>query len=85
MTAIPPPQYDHPPSIPVIEKVLSYDAVQAICPKIYGVALMPGQHYNGCGVVIKNVCYIWRVDNDLVRRHERAHCSGWPKDHPGGH
>ena len=30
------------------------------------------------------VCKVWRIDDELVRRHELAHCSGWPADHPGG-
>jgi hypothetical protein len=29
-------------------------------------------------------CWIVRVDDDRVRRHELAHCAGWPADHPGG-
>jgi len=30
------------------------------------------------------VCKVWRIDDELVRRHENAHCNLWPADHPGG-
>lgn len=41
-----------------------------------------------CAVVIPDYCGIW-IRNDLppleydaVLRHEKAHCAGWPGDHP---
>jgi hypothetical protein len=38
----------------------------------------------GCAGVVKGKCYLFRIDNPDVRRHELAHSNGWPKDHPGG-
>ncbi len=32
---LPPPQYDHPPSIPVIEKVLTHAEIQKIMSRPY--------------------------------------------------
>jgi len=86
---LPPPQYDVPPSVPVIEHVLGYDEIVAHC----------GDHM-GCTVPNKGKCEIWVLKAgsmivsksgqvvlpewmaDILRRHELAHCNGWPKDHP---
>lgn len=75
MTLIPPAIYDHTPSIPVIEKVLTHEEVTKQCVNI-GMSTSP-LGWNGCTFIIGGICYIWRVDNDLVRRHEQAHCNGW--------
>ncbi len=83
-TLLPPPQYDHPPTIPVIDRVLSHDEVQRLCPRVAGMAIAPGQFFTGCSQIINGTCYIWRVDDAATLRHERAHCSGWPGNHPGG-
>ena len=49
---LPPPQYDHPPSIPVIEKVLTHAEIQKICTR--GLPMLPaGKYYGGCTVVTK--------------------------------
>lgn len=97
MTLIPPPQYDVPPAVPVIERVLPYDEAWRICSGGIEAADRPGwgeprriKGYDpGCAWLApyygKVRCYIVRVDSETVRRHELAHCNGWPKDHPGGH
>lgn len=86
MTLIPPPQYDFPPTIPVIERIMGWDEVSAFCAPLAGRALIPGEHINGCSSIASNgVCYIWRLDDRFVARHERAHCNGWPGNHPGGY
>ena len=38
----------------------------------------------GCSVVKDCKWYVARIDVPGVRRHELAHCNGWPRDHPGG-
>jgi hypothetical protein len=100
---MPPAQYDHPPQIPVIEKVLPWTEVQKLCAipaRRFHPELMNGSSLrfsvNGCevdGIVWDNVarklvpgkgCVIIRIDDEATRRHELAHCNGWPKDHPGG-
>jgi hypothetical protein len=79
---LPPTQYDHPPSIPVIDKVMSRDEVTALCSAKAHRALAPGEWFNGCSAIIAGKCYIWRIDDAAVFRHERAHCAGWPYNHP---
>ena len=105
---LPPPQYDHPPQIPVIEHVLPYDEVERICTKHDRVLPFPYIH-EACALVTRDGagritrCEIWLVEpnkrflfrgewkvasDDFLaksRRHERGHCTGWPKDHPGGY
>lgn len=46
----------------------------------------PGMKIWGCSLINRtdHKCYIVRIDDWEVARHERAHCAGWPKDHPGG-
>src|ERR1700730_6918870 len=86
-TLLPPPQYDHPPQIPVIEKVVPWNELQRLCrvaierDKIHTAT---GYGVWGCAVVKDSKCYVARIDNPGVRRDELAHCAGCPKDHPGG-
>lgn len=75
MTLIPPAIYDHTPDMPVIEKVLTHAEVTKRCV-LAGMKESP-TGWNGCTFIIKGTCYIYRVADDLVRRHEQAHCNGW--------
>jgi hypothetical protein len=93
MTLLPPPQYDVPPQIPVIERVLTWTDVQRACfdfvSRVNGVgealAWRTNGGWNGCSAVSKQgVCYIWRIDSEATRRHEYGHCNGWGRDHAGG-
>jgi len=84
---LPPPQYDHEPTIPVIEHVLISDRVDAICQARHslgpdGRAPPPGYRFSGCAHVTARSCEVWRIDDGTVRRHEIGHCNGWPSDHP---
>jgi len=76
---MPPPEYDHLPSIQVIEQVMTSDRVNAQCHTLPG--LKANLTYTGCisGRLLdgKVVCYVWRIDDASVARHERAHCNGW--------
>ena len=80
---IPPAQYDHTPPMPVIEHVMSQAEVTRLCNGLLGER--PGG-WLGCGRInaVDGKCYILHIGSPEVRRHERAHCAGWPKDHPGG-
>jgi hypothetical protein len=78
---LPPVQYDFQPNIPVIEKIVTFDEVQKYCTG--ALILVPGQYFVGCSKVIDGKCYIVRVDDAVVARHERAHCNGWPQSHYG--
>jgi hypothetical protein len=87
MMLLPPAQYDHPPSMPVIERVLPWNELQRICRGVierekFNTATGYGAW--GCSVVKDGKCYVARIDVPGVRRHELAHCNGWPKNHPGG-
>jgi hypothetical protein len=110
MTLLPPPQYDHPPSIPVLVYVFSQAKIDKFCG-----ALPFPQRRGGCaGSIVPPQrdepfylatmggspvywtpapgpkCVVKIVDDvkgellAIVRRHEFAHCNGWPKDHPSG-
>ena len=89
----PPPQYDVAPPVPVIERILSFEELQKVCAplllKTAGRVIEPTEFFRGCTQprVVKGgttVCLVYRVDYEIVRRHEWAHCAGWPADHPGG-
>jgi hypothetical protein len=84
---MPPPQYDHKPSIVVYENRVAPDQVQARCNALYGRPIVPAgactrfgtsQGHRVCMIVIPNSPYM-----ALYRRHELAHCNGWPADHRG--
>src|SRR5258706_3332028 len=82
---LPPPIYDHTPSIPVYEHVLSLEEVTKTCTPFLP-PLPPGQSGLGCNlhryVDGKEFCIIYRVANYRVKRHEEGHCNGWARDHP---
>jgi len=82
---LPPSQYDHPPQIPVIEKVLPWNELQRLC-RASERPIYNGTGYGvwGCATVKDGKCYVARLDVPGVKRHELGHCNGWPKDHPGG-
>ena len=89
VTLQPPPQYDVVPPVPVIEQVLSREAVQKFCLHRYpGIKLAEGEFIRGCTMFLTTggtkSCLVIRIDDEFVRRHEIAHCAGWPADHPGG-
>lgn len=81
---MPPAIYDHPPAKPPIVIMRSLDELEALC------ADNPwGDNIGACTMVMKNgQCLILWLDGDPVGgvlwRHERAHCNGWPPEHPGG-
>jgi hypothetical protein len=83
---LPPPQYDHPPTIPVIEHVLSVKEVTKICAEWLGPPPLPHGSWWGCAhrqhQNSQPVCIVYRIDNQLVRRHELGHCNGWGPGHP---
>jgi hypothetical protein len=78
----PPAQYDHSYHGRVIERRLSQDQIMQMC---HGAA-------TACSWVSKGVCYLALPQNEkdirivaAMRRHETAHCNGWPHTHDGGH
>jgi hypothetical protein len=88
---LPPPQFDHPPEIPVIEHVLTSDAINRICHERHAMDMVgrpasPAYRFSGCAhlsvTTTGKSCEVWRIDDGTVRRHEFGHCNGWPADHP---
>jgi hypothetical protein len=74
---LPPARYDHQPSMPIVEHILSFEQVTAICGQRWGL----DRTYLGCADGSSGKCVVYRVDDDRVRRHEQAHCNGWPSNH----
>jgi hypothetical protein len=78
----PPPQYDHGYSGPVIERILPLEEARKLCADI-------GITADGCSGIIQpsGACYIVLPSDgfdtvEAYRRHELAHCAGWPASHP---
>jgi hypothetical protein len=77
----PPARYNHPYSGPVIERVLPLSEARRACARM-------GVSADACSWAAKNKCYLVIPRGGPVKdlppyvRHERAHCNGWPEDHP---
>lgn len=91
-TIEPPARYVHPPTVPVIEHVLEYGPLQFWCSMFPGpnhlqVFKDKTRHFNGCSAFLpidgEKTCFVWYLPGDTAaRRHELAHCNGWPGNHP---
>lgn len=82
MIPIPPVVFDHVPNVPVIEWRLPRMSVAAICATTNAVAL-------GCQMWRDGKCVIVLPEGlgepqlSALRKHELAHCNGWPANHFG--
>jgi len=84
----PPSQYDHPYEGLVGERLMPVAETRVICDSLgasHSSADAPGGV--ACAWVSDNTCFIILPDDELApvdtyRRHEVAHCNGWPADHP---
>jgi hypothetical protein len=83
---VPPLRFDHPYDGPVIERILPLEEVRKLC--IY-IGVRPA---DGCAGYVTmsdgtKACFIVLPtdgpdpDLDRYRRHETAHCNGWPANH----
>jgi hypothetical protein len=78
----PPAHYNHPYNGQVVERVMSEVEVRSLCMSMGADALGVACSWQSGGT-----CYIV-LPNDgqapvpTYRRHEIAHCNGWPKEHP---
>jgi hypothetical protein len=78
----PPAQYNHPYNGQVVERVMPETEVRSVCMSM-GLDLLTV----ACSWYSAGTCYIV-LPNDgqapiaTFRRHEIAHCNGWPADHP---
>jgi len=87
----PPSRYDHPYDGLVDERVLPVTEVRVLCDSLGAShssadASAPGGTA-ACAWVNDDTCFIILPDDELApvdtyRRHETAHCNGWPADHP---
>lgn len=85
--SLPPEQYDHTPKMPVTVERVTKDQLLAQCYTATKSSL-------GCAFPSSTSCRIIIVDDaamradgrgwtyELMFRHERAHCNGWPQAHP---
>ena len=78
----PPEQYNHPYNGQVVERVMPVAEARTLCMSmgadLLGVA---------CSWQSDNTCYIVLPNDEeapvaTYRRHEIAHCNGWPANHP---
>jgi hypothetical protein len=86
---IPPPEFDHPfAGTVIVIPARDQNHVLELCPGSKFVAGFPAlacAHLTPCKIVLAADDVIKEAGHlpDLVRRHEIAHCNGWPADHPG--
>ena len=78
----PPAKYDHPYDGQVVERVMPEDEVRSACMSMGLDSLTAA-----CSWRINSTCYVFlptdgQAPVDTYRRHEIAHCNGWPADHP---
>jgi hypothetical protein len=84
----PPSQYNHPYDGLVGERVMPVAEARVLCDSLgasHSSADAPGGV--ACAWVSDDTCFIILPDDELApvdtyRRHEIAHCNGWPADHP---
>lgn len=84
---LPPPEYDKPYTGKLtIERVETPEDVKRIC-NLAKPALACAFPYDGtrCRIVIVPDEFIRATGytEEIVLRHERGHCGGWPASHPG--
>jgi hypothetical protein len=83
---LPPVEYDRPYNGKLTVERVTPEELRAQCASAVQSSL-------GCSFPRANSCRIILVDEALIRavgwtvelmlRHERAHCNGWPQSHPG--
>jgi hypothetical protein len=76
---VPPKRFDHPFNGKLVEHSGNLRQVQMWCATIYG---EPFPYLvEGCALPMGKRCEIVYT-RKKVRRHEIAHCNGWPPHHP---
>jgi hypothetical protein len=78
----PPGQYNHPYAGRVVERVMPVAEVRALCTSVGA-----SGRFVACAWVSDGVCHIVLPNDEpapvsTYRRHEIAHCNGWPASHP---
>ena len=80
----PPAQYNHPYDGPIVERVIPLAEVRALCT-----SQGASPKSVACSWVSDGTCYLVLPNDEQApvstyRRHETAHCNGWPANHPHG-
>jgi hypothetical protein len=79
----PPARYDHPYNGQVVERVVPAAEVPSLCmpmgADLFGAACSLLQSNGTCYIVLPSD---GRAPVATFRRHEIAHCNGWPANHP---
>ena len=80
----PPAKYNHPYHGPVDERVMPVAEVRTLCTSVGA-----SGRFVACAWVSYGVCHIVLPNDEpapvsTYRRHEIAHCNGWPENHPHG-
>jgi hypothetical protein len=78
----PPAKYNHPYAGRVDERVIPVAEVRTLCTLVGA-----SSPFVACAWVSDGVCHIVlpndeRAPVSTYRRHEIAHCNGWPANHP---
>jgi hypothetical protein len=78
----PPAQYNHPYAGRVDERVMPVAEVRTLCRSVGA-----SGRFVACAWVSNGTCHIVlpsdeRAPVSTYRRHEIAHCNGWPENHP---
>ena len=78
----PPGQYNHPYAGRVDERVMPVAEVRALCRPVGA-----SGRFVACAWVSNGICHIILPNDEpapvaTYRRHEIAHCNGWPASHP---
>jgi hypothetical protein len=83
---LPPVEYDHPYKGKLTTETVTLEQLRSRCWNAIQTSL-------GCAYQSANSCHILLVDEEKIKaagwtvelmlRHERAHCNGWPQAHPG--
>jgi hypothetical protein len=81
---LPPPEYDRPYEGNLSEMRVDREWLDKLCPAPQPLACAI-RTSTGCQIIIgdDDILQAAGLTLDIVRRHERAHCAGWPGDHPG--
>jgi hypothetical protein len=78
----PPLRYNHGYAGHVVERVLPLAEARRVCAA-------RGAYADACSWLAHGTCYLVIPRGGPVKdlrayvRHERAHCNGWPENHPG--
>lgn len=80
----PPAQYNHPYDGRVVERIMPMPEVRALCS-----SRGASPRSVACSWMSDGTCYIVLPNDEhtpvsTYRRHETAHCNGWPTNHPRG-